>query len=112
VTANVRAREGEILEYTDQQRAAFKDAHAKRLRKKLIMIVLLFAVMASLAFTEEGATFFGLSEAVLGPIALVAIFVGWVIFESRNWRCPACGEYLGRAFNPKHCHRCGIELRG
>ena len=76
------------------------------------MIALLFAAMAALAFTEESDTFFGLSVAVLGPISLVAIVVGWVIFNSRNWRCPACDNYLGRAFNPKHCHNCGIELRG
>ena len=111
-SCGVRPREGETLEYTNQQRAAFKDAYAKRLRKQLIMIVLLFASMAALAFTKEGATFFGLSDAVFGPIALVAIFVGWMIFNGRNWRCPACDEYLGRAFNPKHCRRCGIELRG
>jgi hypothetical protein len=76
------------------------------------MLVLLFAVMALLAFTEDGATFFGLSGAVLGTISLVAIVVGWVIFQGRNWRCPACDEHLGRAFNPRHCRRCGIELRG
>ena len=76
------------------------------------MLVLLFAVMATLAFTEEGATFFGISEAVLGPISLVAIVIGWVNFHGRNWRCPACDNYLGRAFNPKHCRRCGMELRG
>ena len=97
--------------YTDQQRAAFKDAYAKRLRKQLLMIVLVFAVMVPLPFVEDGATFFGLSGAVLGPISLVVIVVGWVIFNSRNWRCPACDKHLGRAFNPKRCHRCGIELR-
>jgi hypothetical protein len=96
----VGPREGETLEYTDQQRSAFKDAYAKRLRKQLIMIVLLFAVMAALRFTEEGDTFFGLSQAVFGSISLVAIVVGSVIFNSRNWRCPACDKYLGRAFNP------------
>lgn len=100
------------MEYTDQQRAALKDTYAKRLRTRLIMMVLLFVVMATLAFKEDSATFFGLSMAVLGPISLVAIFVGWVIFESRNWRCPACDNHLGRAFNPKHCRTCGIELRG
>jgi len=68
--------------------------------------------MAPLPFIEDGATFFGLSGAVLGPISLVAIVIGWVIFNGRNWRCPACANYLGRAFNPKHCRRCGIELRG
>ena len=99
------------MEYTDQQRAAFKDAYAKRFRKQLIMMVLLLAGIAPLAFTEDGATFFGLSEAVLGPIALVAT-VGAVIFSVRNWNCPACDMGLGRAFNPKHCRKCGIELRG
>jgi hypothetical protein len=98
------------LEYTDQQRAAFKDAFAKRLRKQLIVIVLLFAVVAPLPFIEDDAAFFGLSGAVLGPISLVAIAIGRVIFNGRNGRCPACDNYLGRAFNPKHCHRCGIEL--
>jgi hypothetical protein len=107
-----RPREGGTLEYTDQQRAAFKDAYAKRLRKKLIMIVLLFAVMAPLPFIEDGSTYFGLSGAVFGSISLVAIVVGWVIVEGRNWRCPACDQYLGREFNPKHCRRCGVELRG
>jgi hypothetical protein len=76
------------------------------------MIVLLFAAMAALASTEEGDTFFGLSPAVFGSISLVAIVVGWGIFNNRNWRCPACDRYLGRAFNPKHCRTCRIELRG
>ena len=102
----------ETLEYTDDQRAAFKDAYAKRFRKQLIMMVLLFAVMASLALTEDRATYFGLSAAVVGPITLIVAFVGWVIFGARNWRCPASDKSLGRAFNPKQCLRCGIELRG
>jgi len=105
-------REGEPLEFTDQQRAAFKDTYANRLRKQLIMIVLLFAVMAPLPFIEEGATFSGLSGAVLGPISLVAIVLGWVIFNGRNGCCPACNNYLGRTFNPRHCRRCSIGLRG
>ena len=99
------------MEYTDQQRAAFKDAYAKRLRTQLIMIVLVVSAIAALASTEDGDTFFGLSVAVLGPISFVAIVVGWMIFHDRNWRCPACDQYLGRAFNPKHCRRCGIALR-
>jgi hypothetical protein len=106
-----RAKESS-LEYTDQQRATFKDAYAKRLRTQLLMIVLLFAAMASLPFIEDSATYFGLSGAVFGPISLVAIVIGWVIINGRIWRCPASDKYLGRAFNPKHCRRCGIELRG
>jgi hypothetical protein len=74
-------------------------------------VVLLFAVMASLPFIEDQATFFGLSGAVLGPITLVTILAGWVIFSVLNWRCPACNMSLGRAFNPRHCRECGIALR-
>lgn len=112
MNAGVRPREGGTLEYTDQQRAAFKDGYARRLRKRLIMMALLLAVMASLALTEDGAIILGLPDAVFGPIALVAAIAGWVIFEGRNWRCPACHEYLGRGFNPRQCRRCGVELRG
>lgn len=98
--------------YTDQQRAAFKDAYARRFKKQLVMIVVLFAMMAPLPFIEDDATFFGFRGAVLGPFALIAIAVGWVTFSVRNWRCPACDKDLGRAFNPRSCPRCGVELRG
>ena len=101
-----------MVEYTDQQRAGFKDAYAKRLRKQVLMIVLFFALMAPLPFIEDSATFFGLSGAVFGPICFVAIAIAWMILNGRNWRCPACDNYLGRAFNPERCGSCGIELRG
>jgi hypothetical protein len=99
------------LEYTDQQRAEFKDAYAEQFRKRLVMMVIFLAALAALALTDDGATLFGLSDEVLGPFALVAM-VGAMIFSVRNWNCPACNRGLGRAFNPKHCPKCGIELRG
>ena len=104
--------DGKPRAYTDRERAAFKDAYAKRWRKKLMMIALLFAVMTALAVTEDDDTIVGIPAPVSGPIALVVIFAGWVVVENGNWRCPACNEYLGRAFNPKRCRGCGIELRG
>ena len=88
------------MEYTDQQRADFQDAYARRLRKQLFMIALVFAAIAPLPFIEDGDTYLGLRGAVIGPIAFFAIVIAWVIFHDRNWRCPACENYLGRAFNP------------
>jgi bacteriorhodopsin len=44
--------------------------------------------------------------AVVFLIALVAAFA----FTFKNWRCPACNGYLGRAMNPKHCVKCGAQL--
>jgi hypothetical protein len=105
-------RPGEPPEYTDQQRALFKAAYARRLRKQIVLIVLLFAALAPLPFIEDDATYFGLRGAVVGPISLVAIAIAWVTISGRTWRCPACDKYLGRAFNPKRCRSCGIELRG
>ena len=102
-------RGGETLEYSDHQRAAFRDAYSKRFRNQLMMLVLLFLVTGAFAFTGDD-TFLGFSEAFFGSLFLVASLV-FAIFGYRNWRCPACGEPLGRGFNPKHCRRCGIELR-
>ena len=74
------------------------------------MIVLLLLVTGPFAFAGDGGTFLGFSEGFLGSLFLVAAVVAG-IFAYRNWRCPACGESLGRGFNPKHCRTCGIELR-
>lgn len=98
--------------HSDPQRAAFKAAYGTRLRNKIVMIVLTVLAMASLAITKDSTIVFGLPMAVVGPISFVALVIGWWVLEDRNWRCPACNEYLGRALNPKHCHRCGVELRG
>jgi hypothetical protein len=98
------------VEYTDQQRAAFKDVYARRFRGHLIMLGLFFAAMVPLAFADKRGTFFGVSENVLGPIAVV-VLVGAMAFSVFNWRCPACRMGLGKGFNPTHCRTCGIELR-
>ena len=72
---------------------------------------LLFALMAPLLFIEGGDRFFGPPGAILGPICLLAVVTGWELINGRIWRNPACDDDLGRAFNPRHCRRCGIELR-
>jgi hypothetical protein len=101
-----------MVEYTDQQRAAFRDAYAKRRRNQLIVTVPLVAVIAAFAFTEDrgGGTALGLPPQLAGPIVILVV-AAVLIFSFRNWRCPACNKYLGRSTNPKYCQRCGIELR-
>jgi hypothetical protein len=99
------------VEYTDQQRAAFKEVYARQFRKQLVMMGVLAAALVALAFTDDGGTFFGVTDNVLGPIAVV-VMVGATVFSALNWRCPACRMGLGKGFNPKQCRRCGIELRG
>ena len=40
----------------------------------------------------------------------IGALVGITVFTFRNWRCPACNGYLGRAMSPKFCPKCGAQL--
>ena len=101
------------MQHTEQQKSQFKQDYAKRRRSQLMVSVPLVAVMLAFVFAEErhAGTLLGLPIQIAGPIFL-AVVAGALFFSFRNWRCPACNKYLGRAFNPKHCHSCGVELRG
>jgi hypothetical protein len=35
-----------------------------------------------------------------------------VPFSLWNWRCPACGGQFWRAWNPRFCTKCGVQLQG
>jgi hypothetical protein len=74
-----------LQQYTHPQRATFKDVYARRFRKQLVMMVLLFVVTGAFAFADT----LGLPEGVLALIFVLAA-VCWVIVHGRNWRCPAC----------------------
>jgi len=99
--------------YTDQQKAEFKAAFAiKRRRQWLFVLLPAFAavvIILLLGARTEGMLA-GLSAAVWRPVAF-AVVLAAVGFSFINWRCPACGRYLGRTFNPAYCARCGIPLR-
>ena len=45
-------------------------------------------------------------------LSAFAVIVSGMVFSVRNWRCPACDRYLGKAWNPRHCANCGVQLRG
>jgi len=100
------------MQYTESQKADFKQLYTRRRGKQLAVSVPLVAVVLALALTQDpqSETILALSAQIAGPIFLV-IVAGALLFSYRNWRCPACNKYLGRTFNPKHCHSCGVELR-
>lgn len=99
------------MEYTESQKAGFRDSYAKRHRRQLIVTVPMILIVFAFAFTEdrETGTILGLSTVMVGSVFLVAV-LSLLAFSLRNWRCPACDKYLGRAFNPRHCQHCGIAL--
>ncbi len=49
-----------------------------------------------------------------GPMVNGAGFVclaAAVTFSFRNWRCPACNQYLAKSINPSFCMKCGARLQ-
>jgi hypothetical protein len=100
------------LEYTEEQKARFREIYATRHRRQLALMVSLVALFFGLFFV--GPRFLGvipgLSVTAIAPASFLLV-AGALIFSLRNWRCPACNRYLGRTFNPRYCQGCGIELR-
>jgi hypothetical protein len=99
------------LQHSEAEKAQFKQLYATRRRNQLMVSISLVAVIIAVVLTEDrgGGTILGLSRQVVGPIFL-AIVAAALFYSFRNWRCPACNKYLGRAFNPRHCQNCGVEL--
>jgi len=42
---------------------------------------------------------------------LLVIVLACVVWIFVNWRCPACGAFLGINHNPKTCPKCQVKLR-
>jgi hypothetical protein len=72
----------------------------------------LFAAVLAVIFAadKQAGTVLGFPLIVVGPLFLVLI-IGALVFSLKNWRCPACDRYLGKVWNPRHCHSCGVALR-
>ena len=67
----------------------------------LLILVMLYKNPDLLGtFTKE--TIFAFQSIV------IAAFIG---FSAVNWRCPACGKYLGNNINRHRCKHCETRLR-
>ncbi len=99
------------MEYTEQQKAAFKTTFARRRRNQLMFSLGVVALVGFFAFARNRPqTRPGILVRIAVPTALAAS-VGLVIFSLQNWRCPACDGYLGRVGNARFCPKCGVALR-
>jgi hypothetical protein len=100
-------------EYTEPQKAAFREAFDRRKRRQmilgaLVLALLIFGRVLPAATRQEMLAGVPESTVTIGVLVLV---LGVIAFSFRNWRCPACNRYLGRSMNPRFCDKCGVELR-
>jgi hypothetical protein len=100
------------VQYTPQQERAFKETFSVRQRRQILFTVPILAlvVIFIVAADEKARTILGMPMTAVAPLLFVFI-VGTLVFSLKNWRCPACDRYLGKVWNPKHCHSCGVALR-
>ncbi len=102
----------QVTGYTEQQLVTFKEEFAAKRRRQILAVIPALAAVVAIAVLGDtaGSAFLGLSAAVWRPVG-IAVVVGVAGFSLLNWRCPACGRYLGRSFNPAFCPKCGVALR-
>ena len=101
------------MQYTEEQKASFKQVFAARRRRQIILAVPLVAIIlgfALLADDRKGGMVLGIPVAVAGPPLLVLVGAA-VVFSFWNWRCPACEKYLGKGLGPRFCPKCGVALQ-
>ena len=68
----------------------------------LLLIVLVLLYKRSDLFGEISRHSIFAAQAVI-----IAAFIG---FSAVNWRCPACGKYLGADINRRLCRKCKTRL--
>jgi hypothetical protein len=90
----------------DPQAEILQIAAARRLRWRIarwgtVVIVFFIALANQVLGWQLGS---------LQYIILVIVFA-CVVWMALNWRCPACGAFLGLNRNPKTCPKCQVKLR-
>lgn len=87
--------------------AAFKK---KRTRQIMAVAPIILAFTGLLSVEGNRTGLFGLPPYIVLGISL-ALIIAILIFSLFNWTCPSCNKYLGKAFNPQFCSKCGTQLR-
>lgn len=100
------------MEYTEEQKKEIRAEYAKRRSRQLkvsIPVVVLILLVVSLE-KSGGAilTFVSISTLTWFIFALI---IAVAIFSYKNWRCPACNQYLGKGIDKKFCDKCGVSLK-
>jgi hypothetical protein len=99
------------MEYSTEEISRFQEEFAKKRRLQLLIIAPMFLILIVIVFFPAYGKEIGLTPENLkyGLLYYVILAVGLSFY---NWRCPACGKYLGRSLWIKYCSKCGAPLSG
>jgi len=86
----------------------FKRRRARQLT--IIPVVIAAAILLGWSQEHAGDSLGGVPGRLLTGVG-IAVIVAAVLFSFRNWRCPACDGYLGKAISPNFCLKCGAPLQ-
>lgn len=82
----------------------------KLIQWSMVVPVVIFFFGYNLVEKQGAQQLFGLpKEILLYPFMLY--FMTAVFFTYINWRCPSCNRFIGLAFNPVICPKCGARLK-
>ncbi|MBR5521098.1 MAG: hypothetical protein IKU54_03790 [Oscillospiraceae bacterium] len=82
-----------------------KPSKVKYIRWAYTGVMLLFLLIL---YIIDKSGYYKLVLPMTFGIGITAVVMAMI--ELAFWRCTYCGAYLGRAFNPQYCHKCGREL--
>lgn len=100
------------MESTEDRIAAVRKDFASRRRRQFLFSAPLMGAVGAIALLAERKSAFILDyPSGMWATAVFALVAGALGFSLRNWRCPACGGYLGKAISPKFCSKCGVPLQ-
>lgn len=100
------------MEYTDQQRAEFKEQYGRRRKAQWIIAAIIIGAGGLLVMSQAALARGPNDRLALSFLTLfIAIVLVALVFTLRNWRCPACNGYLGRNMGVNFCPKCGVQLR-
>jgi hypothetical protein len=98
--------------YTETEAADFRRTFVARRTRQMRLGVLVLIAVLLLLFSQiaRSSNAVGLGGLVAALVA-VGLILGALGFSLVNWRCPACGHYLGRSNPLRFCAHCGLSFQ-
>jgi hypothetical protein len=100
------------MDLTPEQQQRVIEIWAGRKRRQFYLLIpvaiaFILAIICNVIpeFKVGPVTDTGFTYIFLGVVVSVMVYMRF------NWRCPACGIYMGALGNPKQCRQCGAKLQ-